>query len=77
MQECCIIAAPDPRGEAVKAFVVRRPGLALTEADLIAWARDSMAHYKAPRLVEFVETLPRSGSSKIDWRRLQDAEWKR
>jgi fatty-acyl-CoA synthase len=77
VQECCIIAAPDPRGEAVKAFVVRRPGMALEAEELIAWARGAMATYKAPRLVEFVASLPRSGSSKIDWRRLQDAEWKR
>jgi fatty-acyl-CoA synthase len=75
VQECCIIAAPDPRGEAVKAFIVRRPGATLDEAALIAWARETMATYKAPRLVEFVESLPRSGSSKIDWRRLQEAEW--
>ncbi|MCC7282252.1 MAG: AMP-binding protein, partial [Acetobacteraceae bacterium] len=75
VQECCIIAAPDPRGEAVKAFVVRRPGTTLEAAALIAWARGIMASYKAPRLVEFVASLPRSGSSKIDWRRLQEAEW--
>jgi fatty-acyl-CoA synthase len=78
VQECCVIAAPDSyRGETVKAFVVRRPGATLTADELIAWARTVMAAYKAPRLVEFVDSLPRSGSSKIDWRRLQDAEWAR
>ncbi len=76
VQECCVIAAPDAeRGEAVKAFVVRRPGATLDADELIAWARGAMAVYKAPRLVEFVDSLPRSGSSKIDWRRLQEAEW--
>lgn len=76
VQECCVIAAPDDqRGEAVKAFVVRRPGAPLDADGLIAWARGAMAVYKAPRLVEFVDSLPRSGSSKIDWRRLQEAEW--
>lgn len=76
VRECCVIAAPDPRGgEAVKAFVVRKADAALGEAELIAWARGAMAAYKAPRLVEFVAALPRSGSSKIDWRRLQEAEW--
>ncbi|HWK45649.1 MAG TPA: AMP-binding protein, partial [Stellaceae bacterium] len=74
IQECCVIAVPDAyRGETVKAFVVRRPGTALTAEALIDWARGIMAAYKAPRLVEFVDALPRSGSNKIDWRRLQDA----
>jgi len=78
VQECCVIAAPDAeRGEAVKAFVVRRPGATLDAEALIAWARGAMAIYKAPRLVEFVDSLPRSGSSKIDWRRLQEAEWRK
>ena len=76
VQECCVIAVPDARsGEAVKAFVVRRPGSALTEQALRDWARAEMAAYKVPRHVAFVEALPRSGTSKIDWRRLQEAEW--
>jgi fatty-acyl-CoA synthase len=76
VQECCVIAAPDEHsGEAVMAFVVRRPGAALDEAELMGWARGIMANYKAPRRVAFVESLPRSGTSKIDWRRLQEAEW--
>jgi fatty-acyl-CoA synthase len=45
------------------------------EADaLIAWARTVMAAYKVPRVIAFVETLPRLASNKVDWRRLQDAE---
>ncbi len=76
VKECCVIAAPDAHsGEQVTALVVRRQGSGLTEAALIAWARQAMAVYKAPRRVAFVESLPRSASNKIDWRRLQDAEW--
>lgn len=76
VQECCVIAAPDAQsGEQVMAVVVRRAGSTLTEAALIAWAREVMAVYKAPRRVAFVDSLPRSGTSKIDWRRLQEAEW--
>jgi fatty-acyl-CoA synthase len=78
IQECCVIAALDSyRGETVKAFVVLRPGSVLDAAGLIEWARGIMAAYKVPRLVEFVESLPRSGTNKIDWRSLQDAEWGR
>ncbi|PZW50480.1 fatty-acyl-CoA synthase [Humitalea rosea] len=76
IRECCVIAAPDPyRGETVKVFVVLRPGATLEAPALIEWARGVMAAYKVPRLVEFVDSLPRSGSNKIDWRSLHLAEW--
>ncbi|MGZ2744288.1 long-chain fatty acid--CoA ligase [Burkholderia stagnalis] len=77
VQEVCVIAARDAhRGETVKAFVVRdaRHAHTVTEDDLIAWAREHMASYKAPRIVEFVESLPKSGTGKIMWRQLQDEE---
>ncbi|WP_296576072.1 long-chain-fatty-acid--CoA ligase [Phreatobacter sp.] len=76
VQECCIVSAPDAyRGETVKALVVRRPGCDLTAEELIAWAREVMAAYKVPRLVAFVDALPRTASNKLDWRSLQDAAW--
>ncbi|HKU97158.1 MAG TPA: long-chain-fatty-acid--CoA ligase [Vineibacter sp.] len=76
IQECCVVSAPDAyRGETVKVFVVKRAGADLTEDGLITWARGVMAAYKAPRIVAFVDHLPRSGSSKVDWRSLQAAEW--
>ncbi len=77
VQEACIIAARDAyRGETVKAVVVLRAearGKTVAE-DIVAWARDNMAAYKVPRLVEFVEALPKSGSGKVMWRLLQDKE---
>ena len=42
--------------------------------DIIAWAREHMAAYKVPRMVEFVESLPKSGSGKVMWRLLQERE---
>ena len=76
VQECCVVAAPDAyRGETVKAFVVRRAGTSLTAEELTGWAREAMAAYKVPRLVEFVDALPRTASNKLAWRALQDAEW--
>lgn len=75
IQECCVIAAKDThRGETVKAVVVLKPGADLDEAGLMAWARGAMAAYKIPRAVAFADHLPRTGSNKIDWRRLQEAE---
>jgi fatty-acyl-CoA synthase len=75
--EACVISTPDAyRGETVKAVVVLRPGFAgtLTEADMVAWCRGNMAAYKYPRVVEFVDKLPKSGSGKVMWRQLQDDE---
>jgi fatty-acyl-CoA synthase len=79
IQECCIIAAPDARrGESVKAVVALRPGVAPSETlaqEIIAWCRAKMSSYKVPREIAFVGALPRSGAGKIDWRRLQEAEF--
>lgn len=75
--EACVIAAHDPyRGETVKAVVVLREAHAghVREADVIEWAKQKMAAYKYPRLVEFVRELPKSPTGKIAWRQLQDAE---
>ncbi|UDF33797.1 UNVERIFIED_ORG: long-chain fatty acid--CoA ligase [Shinella sp. XGS7] len=76
VQEACVISARDAyRGETVKALVVRRRGAETTTAeDIMAWSREHMAAYKAPRLVEFVDSLPKSGSGKVMWRLLQDRE---
>ena len=64
------------RGESVKAVVVLRASHRgqVTEQDIVAWCRDNMAVYKVPRVVEFAEALPKSGSGKVMWRALQDAE---
>jgi len=75
--EACVIAAHDAkRGETVKALVVLRPGHAgsVTEQEIIDWSRGQMAAYKSPRIVEFVASLPKSGTGKVQWRELQEAE---
>jgi fatty-acyl-CoA synthase len=77
IQEACIIATRDSyRGESVKAVVVLRPAHRdqLSEAELIGWCRENMAVYKVPRSVQFVDALPKSGSGKVMWRALQEAE---
>lgn len=63
---CAIVGVPDERlGEEVKAFVVKRQGAVISEADLIAWCREQMAAYKYPRQVEFREALPLSATGKV------------
>ena len=76
IQEACIIATKDAyRGESVKAVVVlRATHKATTGQDIIDWCRDTMAVYKVPRVVQFVDVLPKSGSGKVMWRALQEAE---
>jgi fatty-acyl-CoA synthase len=77
IQEACIIATRDAyRGESVKAVVVLRQDHQgkVTEQDIIDWCRDNMAVYKMPRVVSFVDALPKSGSGKVMWRALQEAE---
>ena len=77
VQEACIIAAHDAyRGETVKAVIVLRAEArnSATADDIIGWAREHMAAYKVPRLVEFVDALPKSGSGKVMWRLLQEQQ---
>jgi fatty-acyl-CoA synthase len=80
IQEACVIAARDAhRGETVKALVVLRATHKgkVSERDIIEWTRRNMAAYKYPRVVEFVESLPKSATGKVQWRLLQEAEMAR
>jgi len=71
--ECAVIAVPDPTwGEAVKAVVVPRTADPPAEAELIAFVKERIAHYKAPRSIDFVSELPKTGSGKIYKRALKD-----
>jgi fatty-acyl-CoA synthase len=77
VQEACVIGTKDPyRGETVKAFVVlRREAVGrTTPQDIVDWAHEHMAAYKVPRIVEFTDALPKSGSGKVMWRLLQESE---
>ena len=70
-------AGSDLRRETVLALVVLKPQVTVSEEDLLAWCREAMATYKAPRLIRFVEQLPKSGTGKILWRELQAQEHER
>lgn len=75
IQEACVIGLPDEqRGETAKAVVVLREGENASAEDIIEWSKGQMAAYKYPRSVEFTDALPKSGSGKILWRELQEAE---
>ncbi|MFE1952029.1 acyl-CoA synthetase [Streptomyces sp. NPDC059524] len=69
--ETAVVGLPDERWiEAVTAVVVR--GGEVTEAELLAHAREKLAHFKAPKRVVFVDELPRNASGKILKRELRD-----
>lgn len=73
--QCAAIGVPDERtGEAIKLFVVVRPGETLTEAQVIQFMHDKVTAYKRPRHVEFRESLPTTNVGKILRRELRDEE---
>jgi fatty-acyl-CoA synthase len=77
VQEACVISTRDAyRGESVKAVVVLRTEAKgrVREEEIVAWAHEHMAAYKAPRVIEFADALPKSGAGKVMWRLLQDQE---
>jgi fatty-acyl-CoA synthase len=77
IQEACVIASRDAyRGETVKAVVVLKAASRgkVTPEDVIEWAKEKMAAYKYPRMVEFVTELPKTGTGKVFWRKLQEME---
>ena len=68
-----VVGVPDERlGEEVKAFVVKKPGAAAGEEELLAWFREQFAAYKYPRLIEFLEALPMGATGKVLKRALKD-----
>ncbi|MGQ0464484.1 MAG: fatty acyl-CoA synthetase [Sporichthyaceae bacterium] len=72
--EVAVIATPDPKWiEAITAVVVLKPGAAaVTSDELIAYSKERLAKYKIPKLVHFVDELPRNASGKLLKRVLRD-----
>ena len=72
IREVAVVGVSDTyRGETVKAVVSLKPGAALTESELIAWSRARMASYKYPRIIEFMDDLPKTNTGKILRRNLR------
>ena len=68
-----VIGVPDERlGEEVKAFVVLKPGAAITADALIAWCKEQLAAYKYPRTIEFRDSLPMGATGKVLKRALKE-----
>jgi long-chain acyl-CoA synthetase len=75
VSEATVLGVPDPRsGEAVKAYVVLKPGNEgkVTDQDIIKFCKEKIANYKAPKSVEFRTTLPKTLVGKILRRTLRE-----
>ena len=74
--EVAVIAVPDEKwGEVPKAVVVLQPESSITEQELIDYCRSKMAHFKAPKAVDFVEALPKTATGKLQKFRLREMYW--
>jgi fatty-acyl-CoA synthase len=74
--ECAVVAIPDATwGERPKAFVTLKPGMTVTEGELIEFCKKHIAHFKAPAAVEFGD-LPKTSTGKVQKFVLRDREWR-
>jgi long-chain acyl-CoA synthetase len=61
-----VVGVPhESHGEEIKAFVILNEGASLTSEELVAWAKEQMANYKYPRIVEIADSLPMTATGKI------------
>jgi fatty-acyl-CoA synthase len=74
--EACVIPVPDEKwGEVPRALIVLKPNTSLTEPELLEFSRSHFAHYKCPRAVDFVDSLPKTGTGKILKKDLRKKYW--
>jgi fatty-acyl-CoA synthase len=74
--EVAVIPVPDQKwGEVPRALVVLKPNAAATESQLIDFCRSRLAHYKCPRAIEFLDSLPKTGTGKVLKKDLRKRYW--
>jgi fatty-acyl-CoA synthase len=74
--EAAVVGVPDSHwGEVPKALVVLKPGHQVDAQALITFCRDRMAHFKAPKSVEFLEALPKTATGKVQKFALREPYW--
>ena len=74
--DVAVLGRPDPTwGEAVHAVVIPAPGPAVAPGDIVTWCRGQLAHFKCPKTVQFVSSLPRTTTGKVLKRELRAQLW--
>lgn len=74
--ECAVIGLPDKKwGEVVAAFIVRKPDATITENDVQIFVRELISHYKVPKIVNFVDALPKAPTGKIQKVVIREKYW--
>ena len=74
--ECAVIGVPSEKwGETPKALIVLREGMTATEDEVIAFTRQHLAHFKCPTSIDFVESLPRTATGKLQKFVIRDQYW--
>jgi len=77
VKEAVVVSAPDPKwGETVAAVIVLQEGVKLKEEEVISFAKERLAGYKCPRMVKFVDSLPKTSILKIDAKKVREEFWK-
>ncbi len=76
VQDCAVVGVPDDKwGEAIKAVIELKPGCTLTSEEVIALCKQRIGHVKAPKTVEFIDTLPRSPAGKVMRKEVRKKYW--
>ncbi len=66
IKECAVVGMPDKiYQESVLAYIVLKEGMSVSETEIIEFCRDRIAHFKAPKMIKFVESLPKNATGKI------------
>ena len=74
--ECAVIGVPSEKwGETPKALIILREGQSATEEEIIAFTREQIAHFKCPTSVDFVESLPRTMTGKLQKFLIREPYW--
>jgi long-chain acyl-CoA synthetase len=77
LEACSIGVFDEYRGETVKAYVVVKPGEALSEEEIVRYCQEKLAAYKVPKMVEFIDALPKSAIGKILRREVKEMDRKK